>query len=351
MKKIISLFLLLLAAGGVTAQVNYTEDSLIESIAKAKKENKMVVLFCCSSWCGPCKELDKNFFPTKEAGDYFNPRFIVLKRDLDKSDPDGINGKYDIRAYPTFVFINGDGEEVIRMVGAGANFMERIIEATAPKNTHIEREKRFLNDDSYAMEHLKFLNDNRLYSKIDPTLIAILERRSVEENFKAENLNYFREIVTEIASPVVQFMLKNRDEVVKVTGETKYNEFLTSKINTQVSKVFFNRSTKAEVLASIVESIEKYKPLQTAYCQFVLEANNAIKEKNVEQIVTCANRYITNADTESRQRIFATVKESSFPRTNKEAFLKFLERCAKEEQNPRMRRAYEMQLEELKQGE
>jgi thioredoxin-related protein len=96
---------------------------------KPKAENKYIIMDCFTTWCGPCKHMDKNVFPLKETGDFFNDKFINVKVQFDstaddeevkswKKDMKEIEKKYAINAYPTYLMFDPNGEVVHRAVGA-----------------------------------------------------------------------------------------------------------------------------------------------------------------------------------------------------------------------------------------
>ena len=66
--------------------VNFEHLSFREALDKAKSEQKYVFMDCYTSWCGPCKNMTQNVFPQKKAGDYFNPKFICVKYDMEKGE-------------------------------------------------------------------------------------------------------------------------------------------------------------------------------------------------------------------------------------------------------------------------
>jgi thiol:disulfide interchange protein len=85
---------------------------------QAKKEGKMIFIDCYTSWCGPCKRMAATTFKEDEVAKLFNSNFINLKIDIEK-DEDGadVARRYRVRAYPTLLIINGDGELVKQTVG------------------------------------------------------------------------------------------------------------------------------------------------------------------------------------------------------------------------------------------
>ena len=138
MKKIIP-FLFLLISTMLFSQdgIKFGKQSFAQTLEQAKKENKLIFLDAFASWCGPCKLLDKNVFPKKEVGDYFNANFLNLHIDMEKGEGIEIAKKYSIYSYPTLLFINGDGKVVYK--AAGYMSPQELIgiakEAVNPENT------------------------------------------------------------------------------------------------------------------------------------------------------------------------------------------------------------------------
>ena len=138
MKKII-LFLFLVISTALFSQdgIKFGKQSFAQTLEQAKKENKLIFLDAFASWCGPCKLLDKNVFPKKEVGDYFNANFLNLHIDMEKGEGIEIAKKYSIYSYPTLLFINGDGKVVYKAAGymSPQELISIAKEAVNPENT------------------------------------------------------------------------------------------------------------------------------------------------------------------------------------------------------------------------
>ena len=138
MKKIIP-FLFLLISTTLFSQdgIKFGKQSFAQTLEQAKKENKLIFLDAFASWCGPCKLLDKNVFPKKEVGDYFNANFLNLHIDMEKGEGIEIAKKYSIYSYPTLLFINGDGKVVYKAAGymSPQELISIAKEAVNPENT------------------------------------------------------------------------------------------------------------------------------------------------------------------------------------------------------------------------
>lgn len=113
------LMILPLAASAQNEGVNFVEGkSLYEVLQMAKKANKLAFVDCYATWCGPCRMMASREFPKKEAGAFFNAKFINAKFDMEAGEGPSISEKYKIEAYPTFLILNAEGKEVARIVGA-----------------------------------------------------------------------------------------------------------------------------------------------------------------------------------------------------------------------------------------
>ncbi len=55
---------------------------------KAKSQNKYIFIDCYTTWCSPCKAMDKDVFSDKSVADLFNDKFVSFKLQMDKSDKD-----------------------------------------------------------------------------------------------------------------------------------------------------------------------------------------------------------------------------------------------------------------------
>ncbi|MGX5819454.1 thioredoxin family protein [Chitinophaga lutea] len=119
MKKITLLGSLLLAVTTVFSQgIQFSKMSFEEALATAKAQKKNIFVDIYTTWCGPCKQMDREVFPQKEVGDYFNARFVSLKLDAEKEADHGLFKKFKAQGYPTYYWITADGELLDVQVGS-----------------------------------------------------------------------------------------------------------------------------------------------------------------------------------------------------------------------------------------
>lgn len=88
-----------------------------EVVAKAKAEEKLIFVDGYTDWCMPCKKMDKQVFTKKAAGKFYNKNFINVKINMEVGEGQLLAKKYQVRAYPAFLFVDASEKMVHRAVG------------------------------------------------------------------------------------------------------------------------------------------------------------------------------------------------------------------------------------------
>ena len=99
------------------------ETTYKKALKKSKKENKPVLIyFTGSDWCGPCKVLDKKLFHSEKFKELADKDLILYEadspRNKDLISPENLKitndlkRKYNIRAFPTLVFVDYKGKMI-----------------------------------------------------------------------------------------------------------------------------------------------------------------------------------------------------------------------------------------------
>ena len=139
MHKVLIVFSLLLLSGNIQAQeINWM--TMNEALEAQKKEPKKIFMDAYTTWCGPCKMLDKNTFSNRDVADYINANFYPVKFNAEgnevinykdhtfenpKFDPErrGRNSQHTfatamkITGYPSLVFFDEKGNLLNVMPG------------------------------------------------------------------------------------------------------------------------------------------------------------------------------------------------------------------------------------------
>ncbi|WP_316836612.1 thioredoxin family protein [Pedobacter nutrimenti] len=75
--------------------------------------HKPIFVDIYTSWCGPCKVMAAQVFTRPEVGAKYNKGFVNVKIDAEKGEGIAIAKKYEVKSYPTYLFINPADESLI----------------------------------------------------------------------------------------------------------------------------------------------------------------------------------------------------------------------------------------------
>ncbi|MCK0132651.1 thioredoxin domain-containing protein [Flavobacteriaceae bacterium F08102] len=206
--------------------------NLDKALEKAKAEDKLVFIDFYTSWCGPCKVLDKEVFSLTKAGDYFNRNFINCKV---QCDDEGIGveigKKYKVTAYPTLMFLNKHGEMVHS--GVGSMSLERLIElAETAKNPEQnllsftkqwdagDRDKAFVL--TYFKELKKLFRNDKAIADFDTYFNSLAE----DEKISKFTFNLATLIKIAPFSTIFNYLEDHASEYYKVVDQKEFDDFI-----------------------------------------------------------------------------------------------------------------------------
>jgi thiol:disulfide interchange protein len=92
-------------------------DDLQAALDKAKTDKKAVFIDFYTSWCMPCRMMDESVFSDWDVTQYMAENAVSVKVNAEKGRGVELKDKFNVGAYPTFVFLAPDGTELSRKVG------------------------------------------------------------------------------------------------------------------------------------------------------------------------------------------------------------------------------------------
>ena len=99
------------------SNVNFIDNNIVKALEKSQIENKLIFIDFYTTWCAPCKRMDKEVFTDYTIQTFFNENFINLKINAETELGKKICPKYQVEAFPTFVFIDSEEKMIYKIVG------------------------------------------------------------------------------------------------------------------------------------------------------------------------------------------------------------------------------------------
>ena len=241
-KTIILVFALILSTS-VKAQeshINFMNQAKWKKVLKmAKKQNKPIFVDAYTTWCGPCKIMDRDVFTNKEVAAFFNENFISVKMDMEKGEGIQLKSDWDIKAFPTLLYFNTKGEIIHRVVGAyeANEFLNYSKMAVDESKMAINLQKRFEAGERSGAFMYDYLVSLRLgYHQELETQVSgdYLSSLSDEGLLKKENWNIIKNFMKDPATKGFQYLVTNKEKLAEVNGTEAVNDKLFNTIDKQI---------------------------------------------------------------------------------------------------------------------
>ena len=298
-KKSILTFIAAILSFSIFAQgIQFSEGSWAEIKAKAKAEKKYIFVDAYAVWCGPCKWMAKEVFTDAKVGETYNKQFVSYKFDMEKGEGLDFAKEYKVRAYPTLVYFNPEGEMVHKVVGAQQvdALLEQGTLAQDTKQQLPALQKRFAAGEkdpeflyNYAMRVYKSYEDA---SEIG---LAYLNTQKKEDWSNEKNFEIIQNTQGDYTSEVYQYIVKNKAGFVKVLEEEAINTYIQNGVMTAMRPIIKEQDEKAYL--NLKSEITKLTGDQAAKLNAYFDMHYHRKNDRGEEFkATYYDKYCDNAN-------------------------------------------------------
>jgi len=251
--------------------INFLKTSWEETLIMAEDQNKIIFVDAYTSWCAPCRMMASKIFPKKSIGDFYNQHFINVKIDMERGEGPVLANQYDVKAYPTFLFIDSEGNLLHSSLGykEASAFIELGREALDPaKQLHVlrnkynqgERTPSFLKTFSIALNNISDNMSDR---------VALQYLNTLESWENEETLAYLIPFCKDPDAPLGKYFLENTDLFSHLLGRETTKTARSNMAYYQLSQKGYQwEKEEAETVLSVIlgeENIPLQKELMLQY--------------------------------------------------------------------------------------
>lgn len=284
MKRLIVLALALagFAAAGQTQEgISFEHGAWKETLAKAKKENKLVMLDAYTTWCGPCKWMAKNIFPMKEVGDFYNKNFVSAKIDMEKGEGVALAEKYNVMNYPTFLFLDGDGKVVHRVCGSmeAKLFIETGETALNPAKRLATLEKNYAGNKSSAEAALAYFNAaSDACLEVGKEVSAYLDTQKPASLAEEANYDLLMLFINDVNANSFKYLLSDYAKFTSKYGKAEVDDKVKSVYSGAINAAI--RAKDEQALAALQKSYRATVNAPAAYLDALTDVTKARMSKD-----------------------------------------------------------------------
>lgn len=268
---ILAILIVTVSCNNIFAQergTKFENISLKEALAKATKNGgkapKLVFVDCYTQWCGPCKKMAKQVFPLPVMGDFFNANFINLKIDVEKGEGIEIAKRYNISAFPTFLILKANGEEVNRIVGASEadRFIEKVKFAMDQNNSPVSFKAKYIANPTFnsAMEYLRAMDSGNFDYSAD--ISEMYYKFPDRDRFNKEFFDLLINSIISPINPIIDDIIINKWIANNWAGRDNVDNKLKEIYNGYLGRIMMGLTLD---VATVEETVEAAKAV-SYYC-------------------------------------------------------------------------------------
>lgn len=287
----------LLSAQGI----NFEAITLKEAMAKASDpaNKRLILMDCYTTWCIPCVQMAQEEFPKKVAGDYFNPKFVSVKFDMEKGEGKELARKYGVKAYPTFLLLDAQGNELNRVVGKATaeEFIEKVKTALDPKNSvqgmkaAYEANKSFSTGKPYALALYQNAKDP------SPVLDELFNSSMDYERFSSDYLELALGTV-KFGSPFFRKLMMYKSNLDQAMGTEVINRIIFDKVRKDMYSIAMENGARYNVfytpeeVEDVAYTVGLLKLRPDMVERHIINAALYVSKKDIDGLIAYYNRYI-----------------------------------------------------------
>jgi thiol-disulfide isomerase/thioredoxin len=199
-----------------------------QALDQAKKEGKLVFIDCYTSWCGPCKRLAATVFTDSSVGAFFNNNYINVKFDMEKGEGPSIATRYQVTAYPTLIWLDGNGSIKNKVIGGldAVNLINGGKTAAPPiPDMMLGMDKKYMEgerDEAFMEEYMKLFKTSGREN--DAIFTEFLKQATTQNWPKTNYLPLVYDLTNKYPSPGISPLIKYKNDLVSIYGAKLYNE-------------------------------------------------------------------------------------------------------------------------------
>lgn len=305
-----------ICAANAQDKINFRDGKLADLLKIAKTENKPVMYMGYANWCEHCKKMKAEVITNKAVADFYNANFVNGWEDMETESGTLIRRQYNVKAFPTFLFIAPNGDLLYSVSGelTAEVFIQEGKNALDEKKQFPYLRAQFEADPKNPDKTLAYVSALRR-SNFDTDGISRQYFSNVPEDqmVSATNWKILANGIRDIDSREFQYVLKNQAAFAGVSSAKRVErkivnmvqEWLTPFVDKQDTIGYLKKRTSAIAIAmpktdSVVFSydlrlFENVKGWKT-YRKITKANVEKIAWKNPTQLKEIAMVYMNNID-------------------------------------------------------
>lgn len=197
----------------------------------AEKENKLLFLDFYTTWCAPCKKLDKLIFQNDSLSKKLGKDFVLLRYDAEKDKEHHLSKKHHVNSYPTGIILTPEGFVINRKYGFPGEELPELSTSVfdfTNKSIQLNKKGKIIKGYSnkikltgYPQFYIDYINRDDIKVKTSKEFNEYWknEKGKMSEEYFSTLIYFARDVPTTISDD----FLKNKEKYIELYGEGDVN--------------------------------------------------------------------------------------------------------------------------------
>jgi len=206
-------------------------------------------------------------FTEDKVGEYFNSHFINLKVDMEKGEGPALAKKYQVKAFPTFLFVNGKGDVVHQWAGAMSadDFLEQVKGKMNGETLEVLAQKFQSGDRSLktVKAYLAALGGAMRYDEARTVWATYWKGLSDAEKTTKEMWPVMKRYTGNVRSQSFEDLLAHKEAYIALVGADEYvgkiHELVYATVVNACNEMIYNNKADLDQVGFLETVVEKAK--------------------------------------------------------------------------------------------
>jgi thioredoxin-related protein len=290
--KLFFLFLFIPFLSVAQSEIQFQDLTFGEALAQSKISKRPVFFMAYASWCPHCRKMMEDVFVNPAVADFYNTSFICIKQDMEKGDGIALYKKFDIKSYPTLIYLDANGTILYQVAGESDadGFIQHGKNALTPEKQLPYLQRQFEMDSSDPDKCYAYIVAlKRGLLDVSEVMHQYLSTKTESQLLNELNWKILTNGITDITSPYFQFIIDHQSQYAAITSPARVQR-----------KIFYTVKQQLEPLVATTDTVTYFKLRATAAdihntqvdsLLFTLDMNMYVSTKNwaAYQVITLQN--------------------------------------------------------------
>lgn len=238
-----------------------------EVLKEAQRTHKVIFLDAYTTWCGPCKRMEKEVFSRKAEADYFNRHFLNVKFDMERGQGRELRKRYGVKVFPTYLFIHPDGQVLHRIVGAHTadgvflNSAKKALTMNGYLSALEVRYQRGERNPKFMLEYLDALHMAGEQQKEQELAEAFMKLMSTDHFMDKDYWQLLDKYLQDPTSRLFRQLFEHRSQIAAVWGEEAVTQKITGILEQNILTLRQNPAADTAHLPQLISLLRNEKEL------------------------------------------------------------------------------------------